>query len=192
MSQLSLCQFNSWIISTMFSSGLLPLPSLQILSLSLPTMCVFFLPQALFAHENCSSSTPRKMFSFLVNFKSFLWNHGPPDVVLFKLLSSVRDLLFCSLSLWPNVLTYLLQHTSPDIIQTWKEKGMKLLKNLEMLPLTQHALQTVLSMTVSGEFCLDFLVVGAVFSVVLSTEEYTLLRSLVNQSQWQANKGSLC
>lgn len=60
---------------------------------------------------------------------------------------------------------------------------MKLLKNLEMLPVTQHALQMVLSMTVSGEFCLDSLVVGAVLSVVLSTEEYTLLRSLVNQSQ---------
>lgn len=60
---------------------------------------------------------------------------------------------------------------------------MKLLKNLEMLPLTQHALQMVLSMIVSGEFCLDSLVVGAVLSVVLSTEEYTLLRSLVNQSQ---------
>lgn len=161
-------------------------------SFAFPTVCVFFPPQAIFAHENCSSSTPRKMFSFLVNFKSFLWHHGPPDVVLFKLLCSVRDLLFCGLSLWPNVLTYLLQHTSPDIIQTWKEKGMKLLKNLEMLPLPQYALQTVLSVTVSGEFCLDFLVVGAVLSVVLSTEEYTLLSSLVNQSQWQANKGSLC
>lgn len=116
MSQLSLCQFNSWIISTMFSSGLLPLPSLQILSLSLFTMCLF-----LSSGTFCSWSTPRKMFRFLVNFKSFLRHHGPPDVVLFKLLSSVRDLLFCSLSLWPNVLTYLLQHTSPDISQTWKE-----------------------------------------------------------------------
>lgn len=74
MSQLSLCQFNSWIISTLFSSGLLPLRSAQILFFFYFSSVCVSPPQALSVHEKTTPSLslfkPAANKTFLFSFSS--------------------------------------------------------------------------------------------------------------------------